>query len=143
MNRYVSLPRPAVMVACFLLGMLLSLGVAFAGVANASTGIDPEADPLGVASLVYRLWKGGQLVPAVIVGVFAALVLASRKVAWLKEGRRAVYTTAIVAGLAMIAEPASRGTTPNVGMIVAALAAMAALIFPPQPPAKPEATEAK
>lgn len=96
--------------------------------------LDPAGDPLGTGSLVWRLWRGGALIPALLVGIFGLLVLASRYVAWLSEGRRAVYTAAAIAGLGMLAEPATRGTTPNMGMVIAAIGAMTALLFPPTKP---------
>lgn len=95
---------------------------------------DPAADPLATASLVVRLWKSGALVPAIVVALFALVVIASRYVSWLGQGKRAVYTAGAVAALALLAEPASRGTTPNLGMIVAAIGAFVALVFPPTKP---------
>lgn len=98
--------------------------------------LDPAGDPVGTGTLVYRLWKAGALIPAVLVSLFAALVIASRRLAWLAEGRRAVWTAAAIAGLAILAEPASRGETPNLAMVVAALSSMTALLIVPTVPPK-------
>lgn len=99
--------------------------------------LDPAGDPVGTGTLVYRLWKAGALIPAVLVGLFGALVIASRRIAWLAEGKRAVWTAAAIAGLAILAEPASRGETPNLAMFITALGSMTALLVVPIVPPKP------
>lgn len=111
--------------------------VAAADAPPASTMPDPVADPVATGSLVWKLYKGGALVPAILVGLFAVCIFLSRYVKWLSEGKRAVWMAGALAGLALLAEPASRGTTPNLAMIVAALSAMTALILAPE--SKPKA----
>ncbi len=103
--------------------------------AEAPTVPDPVEHPVDAGSFVYKLWKGGALIPAIIVGLFLALTFLSRKVKWLQEDHRAVYVAAALSTLTLLVEPASRGTTPNASMIIAALAAGIGLALNPKKPA--------
>jgi len=96
------------------------------------------SDPLVSIGQAYALWKSGALIPAILLGLFGAALFLKQKVAWLSEGKRAAYSAAAVAALAVFVEPASRGATPNLGMIIAALAAGAALVLSPVPKVKNE-----
>lgn len=110
--------------------------VAFCSYAIAD-GLDPTADPLGTGSLVWKLWKGGALLPAIIVSAFAASMFASKYIPWLKSGKRSVYVAGAIAALAIIAEPASRGETPNAAMLLSAAGAFIALVTAPTKPDAP------
>lgn len=101
---------------------------------TASTVPDPVEHPVDAGSFVYKLWKGGALIPAIIVGLFLALTFLSRKVKWLQEDHRAVVVAAALSTLTLLVEPASRGTTPNASMIIAALAAGIGLALNPKKP---------
>lgn len=94
---------------------------------------DPEADPVGSASLVFQLWRGGTIPAALIVAAFLGLTFASRKVAWLSKGYAALVSASVLGGLAVIVEAASRGTTPTASMIGSALLASVALALKGQP----------
>lgn len=96
---------------------------------------DPVEHPVDAGSFVYKLWKGGALIPAIIVGLFLALTFLSRKVKWLQEDHRAVYVAAALGTLTLLLEPATRGTTPNASMVIAALAAGVGLALNPKKPA--------
>ena len=87
----------------------------------------PDTDPIGFGGKVLQLYRAGALVPAVLLALFGVAVFLRARFGWFKTGKQAVYVAAAVTALTMLAEPASRGTTPNIGMILAALAAAVAL----------------
>lgn len=101
-----------------------------------STLPDVIEQPAESVDLVTRLWREGHIAQALIVAAFLALTIASRRVPWLSEGHRAVYVAAIVTGLGMLAETASRGTTPNISMVVGALLTAATLVMNGKAPAQ-------
>jgi hypothetical protein len=84
---------------------------------------DPGDQPKESASLVYKLYKAGHLVPALIVAAFFVLALLQRRVAWLRTGYRKVAVAALLGGLGMLAERVASGTTPNLMMLMGALGA--------------------
>jgi hypothetical protein len=85
---------------------------------------DPAtASPVEAGSFVWKLYKSGHLVPALIVGLFFALHLAQKRIAWLRAGYRKVMVASLLAGLGMLAERVASGTTPNVMMLMGALGA--------------------
>lgn len=88
---------------------------------------DPAADPADSASLVWKLYKAGHLIPAAIVLAFFALLLLQRWIAWLRTGYRKLVVASTLAGLAMLAERAANGETPNMMMIMGAFGAALAL----------------
>jgi hypothetical protein len=94
---------------------------------------DPVADPGGFVDSVRKLYKGGALVPAILLAAYGLLVLLRSKVLWLRTGKRAVYTAAAVTFLTGCAEAAARGTTPTLGVIVGALFAAITLALQPVP----------
>jgi len=105
-------------------------------------GTLPDAtDPAASGSFVWRLYKAGHLIPAIIVASFFALTFAQKRVAWLRTGYRKVYVAAALAGLGMLAERVANGTTPNVGMVLGAFGA--ALTMWMQTQGEPKAEEAK
>ena len=88
---------------------------------------NPAEEPVESASLLYRLYKAGHLIPAIIVFSFFLLTLLSRWVAWLKTGYRKLVVASTLAALAMLAERAANGETPNLTMIMGALGVAMAL----------------
>lgn len=94
---------------------------------------DPVADPGGFVDAVRKLWRGGALVPAVLLALYGLLLLARTKIAWLQTGKRAVYTAAVLTFLTGCAEAASRGNTPTLGVIVGALFGAITLALQPVP----------
>jgi len=94
---------------------------------------DPVEDPGGFVDSVRKLYKGGALVPAILLAAYGLLVLLRNRVAWLRTGKRAVYTAAAVTFLTGCAEAAARGTTPTLGVIVGALFAAITLALQPVP----------
>jgi hypothetical protein len=88
---------------------------------------DPVAAPLESAGLLYKLYKAGHLIPAIVVFAFFLLTLLSRWVAWFKTGYRKLIVASTLAGLAMIAERAAAGTTPNLAMLFGAFGVAFAL----------------
>ena len=88
---------------------------------------DPVAAPADSASLVYKLYKAGHLVPMFVVAAFFLLLLLQKWIAWLRTGRRKVAVAAVLGGLAMLAERAAAGVTPNISMIAGAFGVALAL----------------
>ena len=84
---------------------------------------DPVADPVESASLLWDLYKAGHLVPALFLLAFFGLKIAQKKVAWLAVGYRKLLVASVLAGLAMIAERAANGGTPNLPMLMGAIGA--------------------
>jgi hypothetical protein len=117
--------------------ILVLLALLFPVVASASAsdaGVDPTpvvtvlpdadtASPVEAGSFAWKLYKSGHLVPALIVGLFFALHLAQKRIAWLRAGYRKVIVASLLAGLGMLAERVASGTTPNVMMFMGALGA--------------------
>lgn len=99
----------------------------------AGAAVPDLADPVASASLVVQLWKSGTIPAALIVAAFVGLSFASRKVAWLSKGYAALVSASVLAGLAVIIEPATRGTTPTASMIGSALLAAVALALKGRP----------
>ncbi len=79
---------------------------------------DVLGDPLGFADRVSALWKSGAITGAVILGAFGALVVLRTRFAWLREGHRAVWISAAIGGLSMLAERVAAGETPNLSMMM-------------------------
>lgn len=84
--------------------------------------------PAESVSEVRTLWKDGSAVPAIILALFLLFSWASKHIDWLGSGHRAAFTASGLAGLTILAEPASRGTTPTMAMVISALGA-AFLLF--------------
>lgn len=78
-------------------------------------------DPALAGSFVWRLYKAGHLMPAVIVGLFFGLRFLERRIAWLRTGYRKLYVSVALAAFAELAERVADGTTPNTGMILGTL----------------------
>lgn len=84
---------------------------------------NPAESPLESGSLLLKLYKGGHLVPAIVLALFFALTLAQRWIAWLRTGWRKLAVAASLAGLGMLAERAAEGATPNMMMLMGAFGA--------------------
>lgn len=95
---------------------------------------DPTVAPLDAASDLQKLYRSGAWMPLAILTAFFLLVVLQKKWVWLSAGNRKVYVAAAIGGLAILAVPASQGTTPNLAMVVAALGAALALWTNPKPP---------
>jgi hypothetical protein len=142
----------AVVICSLAAGILLSLGVyrhaEAKGQADAAAEIaadppvidapDPVEEPGGFLSAVYDLYKAGALAPAIILLAWGVVLYASRKWSRLREGKYAIYAAAALAALATLAEPASRGTTPTIAMVIAAIASAVALAMKPEPAPLPK-----
>jgi hypothetical protein len=87
----------------------------------------PVEDPAKSASLVWQLYKAGHLIPALIMVAFFGLMLAQRWVTWLRTGYRKLAVASVLGGLAMIAERAAAGTSPNLTMLAGAIGVAFAL----------------
>jgi hypothetical protein len=81
-------------------------------------------------TVLEKLYHSGAWLCLAILVAFYALRFASTRISWLEAPGRAHYVTAILAVLAVIVVPASQGTTPNVGMIVAAITGNILLFLP-------------
>lgn len=92
-----------------------------AGVGSAAGLPDPAEAPQESASLLFKLYKAGHLIPAIVVAAFFLLTLLQRWVAWLRTGYRKLVVSSALASLAMLAERAADGTTPNLTMIAGAI----------------------
>lgn len=90
-------------------------------VAFAQGALPDVADPAASSSFVYRLYKAGHLVPAIVVGLFYGLTLLEKRVPWLRVGYRKVILSVTLAGLGELAERVADGTTPNTGMLLGTL----------------------
>lgn len=98
---------------------------------------DPLESPVESASLLSKLYKSGAWVGLSILVAFFGLSIASKRVKWLKEGKRAVYSAAALGALAMLSVPASQGATPTIGMIAAAIGTAITLAMNPTKPGEP------
>lgn len=92
---------------------------------------DPIDDPAGYYEDLRDAYAKGGLAPAVMLALFGLVVTAQRRIAWLREGRRAVYTVAGISVLAALVD-----VTAGVGswqLVVAAIGSAIALILSPAP----------
>jgi hypothetical protein len=92
---------------------------------------DPVAAPVETAGEVHRLWKSGAILPAIIVALWALLLLARKWVPWLSEGKRAVYLGIAVTFVGAFVERAAAGSTPTLGMLLAAAATAVGAVMSP------------
>lgn len=107
--------------------------------APTATVPDPVEQPAEAAGLLYRLYKAGHLVPAIIVALFLVLTLLQRWVTWLRTGWRRLVVTAILGGSLMLVERAAEGTTPNLLMVMGAIGSILTLYMRGQGESKQEA----
>lgn len=120
---------------------LVALFLVFAlpAIAFAQTSLPDATDPAASSSFVWRLYKAGHLIPAVIVALYFALTFAQGKIAWLRTGSRKVYVAAAIAGLTMLAQGVASGATPNTGMVLGAIGATLTMLMKTQ--GEPKAAE--
>lgn len=97
--------------------------------APTATVPDPIEQPAESASILWQLYKSGHLVPALIFLAFFVLAWLRKWIAWLRTGWRAVTVAAVLGALAMLAERAVEGTTPNLTMIVGAIGVALAMVI--------------
>lgn len=88
---------------------------------------NPVESPVESAGFVYKLYKAGHLVPALIVLSFFLLLLLQKWIAWLRTGYRKLVVASTLVGLGMLAERAAEGTTPNLMMLMGAFGVALAL----------------
>jgi hypothetical protein len=88
-------------------------------------------EPTEQAGLVMRLWKGGAIPAALIVAVWSLLLVLRRWVPWLGEGKRAVYLGVAVTFVGAFVERAAAGSTPTLGMLLAAAATAVGAVMSP------------
>lgn len=121
---------------------LVDAGVQAAGSAAAAPTVpDPNEAPGESASLLYKLYKAGQLVPAIILLVFFGLKVLEKRIEWLRTGWRKLGVAALMGGLAMLIERAASETTPNLSMLLGAIGAAIAMVVNAKGDEKPaEAT---
>lgn len=93
----------------------------------------PVAVDASFWSRVEALWRSGSLGPAVLLALYGLLVLARAKVPRLRSGKAAAYSAMGVTALATLLEPALRGTTPSLAMIISAVTG-AVLLSTSHPP---------
>ena len=89
---------------------------------------DPAEAPVESIGLLARAYKGGGLVSALILGLFFALTLAQKWVAWLRQGWRKLAVSSLLVGLAILCERIAAGTTPTLAMVLGAAVASLALL---------------
>jgi hypothetical protein len=88
-------------------------------------------EPVEQASLVARLWNSGAIIPALLIAAWALLLLLSKWVPWLREGKRAVYVGIALTFLSAFVERAAMGSTPTLGMLLAAAATAVGAVMSP------------
>lgn len=95
--------------------------------------------PAESASEVTTLWKAGSFASAIILALFVLLSWASKHFEWLEQGKRAAYTATALTFLTLLVEPASRGTTPTLSMIMSAAGGALLFFMNAKKPLKPAA----
>lgn len=86
-------------------------------------------------SRVEALWRAGSLAPALLLAAFGLIVIARRHVAWLQKGQAAAYSAMVVTALTTLLEPAIRGATPSLAMIISSVTGAVLLSTKTSPPA--------
>lgn len=117
-----------------------ALESALPSAAEPSDAPDPKTDPGGFIAKVHKLWKAGALAPAIILAAFGAAVLLGFYVPWINEGSRKLIFASVVLFLSTLAEPAARGTTPSMGMVLSAATAALLLYLNSRGQPKPPGT---
>ena len=107
-----------IVLALAILAALCGIALADGSGATLPNVADAPADS---ASFLWKLYKAGHLVPAIVVALFFALTLAQKWIAWLRTGYRKLAIASALAGLGMLAERVADGTTPNLTMLMGAI----------------------
>lgn len=120
-------------IALAYVALCLFAAVAIAdGSGSAAPAVPAVPEPsVESASLVAKLWKGGAILPAIVVAAYLLLSVASKKFAWFKTGKRAAYVAGALSFLTAIVGTAASGSTPNASMLLAALGSAVALVMHP------------
>lgn len=130
-------PHPVLSLAfAFVAVVVISNSLAAAAVADLTAPAplpDPVAAPAEAIGTVRTLWQSGAIVSALIVGAYLAAVLLTRVVPWFREGKRAVYTAAVVGALSTLVDVAATGTAPSLALVVSAVSTAVALVLSPKP----------
>jgi hypothetical protein len=79
---------------------------------------------------IIALYQHGALIPAGILALYLGLKWASTRIAFLEAPNRAHWIAVVLGGLAVLAVPASQGTTPNLSMIIGAVVTALSLLAP-------------
>jgi hypothetical protein len=119
---------------------VVAIALCLAARAHADTGASIQPDD---PSQLVKLWEGGQILMAIIGGLYLALFYAQARVPWLSVGRRSVYLAAAIGGLAVIVEAGQRGTTPSLGLVITAVMSAAMIIAKGPTPTTPPAPKAE
>lgn len=101
--------------------VLVFLVVGLPALAFAQGALPDVSDPAASGSFVWKMYKAGHLVPAIIVALFYALTFAEKRIAWLRTGYRKLYVATLLAALGELAERVASGTSPNTGMLLGTL----------------------
>jgi hypothetical protein len=79
---------------------------------------------------ILSLYQHGALIPACILALYLGLKWGSTRFAWLEAPNRAHCIAIVLGGLAVLAVPASQGTTPNASMLLVAIVTALSLLAP-------------
>ena len=107
-----------------------SAAVAATPATTAPAAPDPLANPGDALSTASKLYHSGAWFDLGIFVAFVILFVLYKEDDWFKRGKRAAYFAAVLGLLTILVVPASQGTTPNLQMIVGALATAGAALFP-------------
>lgn len=103
-------------------------------IAAPSSAAAPDRTIQGGADIdgatVERLWRGGAMLPACLVGIYLAIAFLFRI-----DRKRAFYWGGALTAAGLLVESAARGVTPTAGMFFAAIGTLAAILTrgPTQP----------
>lgn len=99
----------------------------------ASSTVPADAtDPTSFNDRIVALWRRGAFTPALILAAFAGLLALRRWVPRFRTGAFAAYSAIAVTALATLVEPAARGATPTLEMMLSAVTAAVLLVMRPQ-----------
>lgn len=87
----------------------------------------PVDDPGGFAGVVRDSWKEGAYLPVVLLLLYGGLLVAKKYVPWLRVGRRAAATAAVLLALSTAIAALSSGAVPTAAGLLSALGAGLAL----------------
>lgn len=93
----------------------------------------PIDDPGGFAGVVRDSWKEGAYLPVVLLLLYGGLLVAKKYVPWLRVGRRAAATAAVLMALSTAIAALGSGAVPTAAGLLSALGAGLALYLRPEP----------
>ncbi len=97
---------------------------------------EPTSDPGWFVSHVRDLWRSGAIPSSIILGLFALLSIARKKIGWFAKGRQAVIAAAVLGTLTMLVGDISAGNSPNLSMFLSSLLAGVMLYVKSEAPDK-------